>query len=109
MGLISVQAANPTATATAAAAFTMLAHFIKRSPWVVDGKFRRRSPRATASNLQRECNSKHAACLLIATVISVSDAGCVCGSGGAGDAVIPGCCVAGLADRCCEAQALAGA
>src|SRR5881392_3303086 len=75
MGLISVQAANPTATATAAAAFTMLAHFIKRSPWVVDSKFRRRSPRATASNLQRECNSKHAACLLIATVISVSDAG----------------------------------
>src|SRR5256885_9301865 len=50
----------------------MLAHFIKRSPWVVDSKFRRRSPRATASNLQRECNSKHAACLLIATVISAA-------------------------------------
>src|SRR5256886_11320387 len=104
MGLISVQAANPTATATAAAAFTMLAHFIKRSPWVVDGKFRRRSPRATASNLQRECNSKHAACLLIATVISVSDAGCVCGSGGGGGAgnsprVVPGVGVRGGGGR----------
>src|SRR2546430_16321348 len=96
MGLISVQAANPTATATAAAAFTMLAHFIKRSPWVVDSKFRRRSPRATASNLQRECNSKHAACLLIATVISVSDAGCVCGSGGGGGACIFRCVCVGV-------------
>src|SRR2546430_11326313 len=76
----------------------------KRPLWVVDGKFRRRSPRATASNLQRECNSKHAACLLIATVISVSDAGCVCGSGGGGGAgnsprVVPGVGVRGGGGR----------
>src|SRR5256885_10312202 len=71
----------------------MLAHFIKRSPWVVDSKFRRRSPRATASNLQRECNSKQAACLLIATVISAATQ-CqtrVClRQGGAGGPPIPG-------------------
>src|SRR5437667_9401857 len=82
MGLISVQAANPTVATTAAAAFTALAHFINvpfglliREVLITDATAVSKLPPsnrwpATESNLTRECNSRHATCLLFATVWS---------------------------------------
>src|SRR5215469_6625779 len=96
MGFRSVQPTIPATAATAAATFTMLAHFInvpfgllirdvlnngcdsdEASPY---------SPPATAPNLTRECNSKHRTCLLHATVAPLHVRSCKERQAGVGSA-----------------------